>query len=254
MLIRWFCMGILCFWMLWTWPATAAEVAPADLLRAQEGLTTVLNRLNADCARAADRLGQAGLTGKEARRTLGELCAAHPEAVDCAAVDPKGRMVAVEPAARRVHEGVDISSQDHIIRLQKTRKPVLSRLFKSAEGLDAVSMEYPVFSPKREFIGSVSVLIRPEALAKKGLGRGGEATVRVIQEEDGRILYSPDAREIGRTAPALPGTRLADRFFSQATSEKNACSSKAESCGEPEAPRVMVELHGTHWQLTPFAR
>ncbi len=251
---RWCCMGVLVFGMLWTWPSTAAEVAPADLLRAQEGLTTVLNRLKADCGRAADRLGRAGLAGKEARQTLGELCAAHPEAVDCAAVDPRGRLVTVEPAARRVHEGVDISSQEHVVRLQKTRKPVLSKLFKSAEGLDAVSMEYPVFSPKREFIGSVSVLIRPEVLLKKGLGTGGEATVRVIQEEDGRILYSPDAREIGRTAPTMPSARLADRFFSSAAPEKNACSSKAESCGEPEAPRVLVDLYGTRWQLMPFAR
>ncbi len=254
MVRRWLCMGILVFGMLWAWAATAAEVAPADLLRAREGLKTALNRLNTDCARAADRLGQTGLTGKEARRILGELCAAHPEAVDCAAVDPRGRLVTVEPAAWRVHEGVDISDQEHVIRVQKTRKPVLGRLFKSAEGLDAISMEYPVFSPKRAFIGSVSVLIRPEALVKSGLAKGDAATVRVIQEEDGRILYSPDAKEVGRTAPTIPGARLADRFFSSAAPEKNACSSKAESCGEPEVPRILVDLHGTRWQLMPFAR
>lgn len=37
-------------------------------------------------------------------------------------------------------------------------------MFRSVEGYDAVDAEYPVFNPEGKFIGSVSVLFKPEKL------------------------------------------------------------------------------------------
>jgi len=242
-----FWLGLLGVALLWASPVPAAQLAPPDeLLRAREALTDHLNRVDADCAVAAKRLGQAGLIGKGARRILNDLCAARPEAVDCAAVDLKGRMVTVEPAAWRSAEGADISSQEQIIQLQKTRKPVLSRLFKSVEGFDAVDLEYPVFSAQKELIGSVSMLIRPERLLERVLA-GTKADIRVIQA-DGRILFSRDRTEIGKMFSPEAGVRLANRFFSPAAGQKAACSNQG-SCGEPESARAEIRLHGTLWQL-----
>jgi hypothetical protein len=243
---RWFCMGVLGVCILWAWPAAAAQMLPAELLRAREALTAHLDRTEADCARAAERLGRTGLTGRGARQVLAALCEAHPEVVDCAAVDLKGRMVTVEPAAWRTAEGADISSQEQVIVLRNTRQPILSRVFRSVEGFDAVDLEYPVFSPERGFIGSVSMLIRPEHLLERALGKERNV-VRVIQE-DGRVLFSPDRTEIGKMLPPEAGARLADRFFSSGAEEKAVCSGP-DGCSEPESVRADVRLHGTLWQL-----
>jgi hypothetical protein len=249
---RWFCIGLFWVGLLWVWPAAAAQLVPAELLRAREALTAHLNQTDADCAQAAERLGRTGLTGQGAREVLAGLCAAYPEAVDCAAVDLKGRMVTVEPAAWRIAEGADISSQEQVIALRNTRKPILSRLFRSVEGFEAVDLEYPVFSPQQGFIGSLSMLIRPEPLLERVLGEERDV-IRVIQE-DGCILFSPDKTEIGRTLPPEAAAHLADRFFLPGGEQKAVCSSRGGDCSEPESARTDVRLHGTLWQIVIYPR
>ena len=109
-------------------------------------------------------------------------------------------MVAVEPEAYQEYEGLNISDQDHVIRLQETQAPVLSLAFRAVEGFDAAALQWPIFAPDGELSGSVSMLIRPGSLLATLIApqvQGFPIDVWVMQP-DGLVLYDPDVEEIGR--------------------------------------------------------
>lgn len=54
---------------------------------------------------------------------------------------PGGRQTTIEPAGYRSFEGKDISDQEKVKRILKRHKPVLSEVFRSVEGYDAVDAE-----------------------------------------------------------------------------------------------------------------
>ena len=88
--------------------------------------------------------------------------------------------------------GLDISGQKHIRELLRDHKPVISDVFKSVEGYDAVAMHVPVFDGA-EFRGSVGILINFENLAHRYLEviRIGETGYAWVLIRDGTILYTP---------------------------------------------------------------
>ncbi|MCX5795250.1 MAG: PDC sensor domain-containing protein [Elusimicrobia bacterium] len=193
-------------------PGGAASAPPASPQRAAKELQAVLSRLDRDLAAAARSLAKEGLTGAGARKVLTGLCLANPEVVDCAAVDPAGRMVTVAPAQYASYEGADISKQEQVARLHATRKPVLSQIFRSVEGYDALDLERPVLGRDGRLLGSASMLIKPEVLLGGLLGplsASGELAVKVLQD-DGRVLYAsskPIGKEARKAAVGLHGTR-----------------------------------------------
>jgi len=144
--------------------AADAENSPTTLASAQEQVSSALARLDIGLKKAAGELGKAGLTGEDARRILAATCREFTYLVDCSTIDPQGRMIAVEPPQYRGFEGKDISGQEQVQRMLKTRKPVLSSVFRSVEGYEAVDVEFPAFRPDGRFIGSISVLFKPEKL------------------------------------------------------------------------------------------
>jgi hypothetical protein len=149
---------------------------------------------------AALKLGASGLTGDEARAALLALCGEFDFAVDCAAVDTRGRMVTVEPPPFHHVEGADISSQAQVKKILKTKKPVLSTVFKAVEGFDAADAEYPVFSKAGRYIGSVSLLFKTEVFFAQLLGPllAGVPVDICVMEKNGRVIYDPDAAQIGQ--------------------------------------------------------
>lgn len=167
-----------------------------SILQKMEG---EFRRMDVELEQAAGQLGVSGLTGESARATLARLCGQFSFAVDCAAVDSRGRMLTVEPPAFRIHEGKDISSQGHIKQISATRKPVMSSVFKAVEGFHAVDVEYPVSAPDGSYLGSVSLLFKPEKFLGdivKPLVKGTPVDIWVMEKE-GRILYDGKAGEIG---------------------------------------------------------
>lgn len=148
---------------------------------------------------AAEQLRVTGLTGEKARAILNNLCGDFSYAVDCTAVDARDRMVAVEPVPFRYLEGSDISWQEQVIGVQKSRKPVPSAVFRSVEGFDAADAEYPVIAPDGRFIGSVSLLFKPETFLENilhPLVRGLPVDIWVM-EPGGRILFDSDRSQVG---------------------------------------------------------
>jgi hypothetical protein len=240
-------------------PVPISETPPV-LLKLQQAIQGVLDRMDEDLFAAAEKLSQTGLDSPETRAILAELCRKHPYVVECATVDQNGTIIVVEPEAYRRFEGSDISQQGHIKMLLQTQQPVLSQAFRAVEGFDAVDLEQPVFSSQGNLIGLVDMLIRPESFLSTIIVpevQGLPIDVWVMQT-DGRILYDPDVEEIGRNLFEDPLYQPFTQLLS--LGKKIAVESSGSGYYEffgrglikqvkKKASWVTVGLHGTEWRL-----
>jgi len=236
-----------------------AEIPPI-LSELEKEITSELNTMDQDLAKLAGRLSEKGLNPVEKKKMLGDLCRSYSYAVDCAFVDSRGRMAFVEPREYAKFEGSDISSQEQVVRLHKTKKPVLSSVIKAVEGFYAVDLEHPVFSSQGEFEGSVSMLIRPEVLLAHvltPLTQGMPVEVWAMQT-DGRILYDADTAEVGRMLFEDPIYKPYPQLVAVgAMASKNKAGSGTydflkmglEKPAKKDAYWTTVGLHGTEWRL-----
>jgi PAS domain S-box-containing protein len=88
--------------------------------------------------------------------------------------------------------GRNLTPQKHVQELLKTRKPVISDVFRTVQGFDAVALHVPVFQGA-QFKGSIALTINFQSLARRYLeiikiGRTGYAWV---VSRDGTELYCP---------------------------------------------------------------
>ncbi|HEY3276334.1 MAG TPA: nuclear transport factor 2 family protein [Syntrophorhabdaceae bacterium] len=234
---------------------------PAVLGRIQKKLSTVLNLMDAELGDTASRLSKTGISGDEARKMIEGLCKKSAYAVDCAAIDGKGKMVIVEPQGYRKFEGADISGQEHMKRLHATGKPVFSPVFLSVEGFAAVDLEYPVFSQKNELLGSASILLNPETVFSKAVAdemKKAPSFEIWAMQTDGRVLYDRNRKRTGTVLfkddlykPYSEFLSLAERI----AKEKEGHGFYRFSTGDTdkavtqEAFWTTVALHGTEWRL-----
>ena len=170
------------------------------LLQLQADIQGKLSGLDASVADAALRLSATGVDGEKARDVLKNLTGSSSGFVDAVTISPQGKIMAAEPSQYIAAEGSDISEQDHVQKLMKTKSPVLSDVFHSAEGFDAAALVYPIFSESGNFTGAVSATLKPGVflgaiIAPKINGTPYSAW---LMQRDGRILYDPDPSEIGR--------------------------------------------------------
>jgi hypothetical protein len=252
-----FLVAVLCFGGA---VCAAGPVTPPVLEKAAADLGTVLEALDGELARAAIRLANPALKESDVRTNLRMLCEGKAYAVDCAKVDRDGLMVMIEPAAYRKFEMSDISKQEHVIELRKRGKPVLSRVFRTVEGIDAIDFEYPISSPQKDFLGSVSLLLKPDILIARivePLARRFPVDIWVMQP-DGRILYDADKDQAGRMLfsdamfqpfPSLIalGKHIAAEQAGSGTYE--FMSRRWRNLVTKQAHWVTVSLHGAEWRL-----
>jgi hypothetical protein len=241
-------------------PGQARGELPPVLVELQKKITAELDQMDQEVARLAGKLSEKDFGTAPTRKMLGDLCRSFPYAVDCAVLDRNGRMVLVEPEAFTKFEGSDISAQEQVVRLQKTKKPALSNAFKAVEGFDAVDLEHPIFSSKGELIGSVSLLIRPEALFSHMLAPvlQGMPVEAFVMQTDGRILYDEDKEEVGRMLftdsmyEPFPQLRALGTLICR---EKTGAGSYefrqkgSQKLVKKDAHWTTVGLHGTEWRL-----
>ncbi len=241
-------------------PALCGSEAPIPLAAAQQKIAAEFARLDAGLKRAAEALGPAGLTGAKARPILAELCGSFSYAVDCAAVDPDGRMVTIEPAPYRHHEGKSIGDQEQVKRIMRTREPVLSDVFRAVEGFEAADAEHPVVTPEGTFIGSVSLLFKPEKFLGNLIAPLVKATPVDIwtMETGGRILYDSDTPQIGLNLfsatlyrPHTDLLRLGRRIAAspEGKGAYRFTRSPAKKVVKKNAFWRSVSLYGTEWRL-----
>lgn len=241
-------------------PARPGEELPPILNEFKKEITAELEKMDAGLQKTARSFSGRKLNSSWARKALAGLCRSYPYAVDCAAVDRRGKLVAVGPRAYSGFEGRDISGQEQFVRLRESGKPVLSNVFKTVEGFEAADLEYPVFSSKGELEGSVSLLFRPGPLFSYILAQAlrGMPVEAFAMQTDGRIIYDEDKQEVGRmlfTDPAYKPFPQLLALGSLISKEKTGAGSYdyrqkgSERVVTKDAHWTTVGLHGTGWRL-----
>jgi hypothetical protein len=180
--------------------AGAADDLSAAAGRIHAGVAAVLKGIGGDIRAAADEAGKLG-AGKEAevRALLRGLLSNRPYAIDATFIDAKGVMRIIEPKAYGKYEGSDISKQEAVILMRKTKKPRMGKLFDSVEGIKSVDIECPVFGSGKKFLGSLSILINQAELVR-GVAAPVERERGVncwVMQRDGVIVYETDPAQLG---------------------------------------------------------
>ena len=175
--------------------ADMSDIMPV-LKSVKQGIDSTLLEIDKDIKAAAQELSTTDLKGEAARKILNGLRKFRPYVVNCAIIDANGMQVTVEPAEYKQYENIDRTELPHVIQLLKTKKPVMSNVYESAEGIHAISIGYPIFSDKGELLGLVRMLIKYE-LFLKPLAADKPCEVWIMQP-NGLIVYDPDPEQIGK--------------------------------------------------------
>lgn len=136
----------------------------------------------------------------EIRKLLNTLLDENTDIIEASFVDVKGVMRLVEPSEYKNFENTDISSQEHVKAMLKKPAPLLSSGFTAVEHFTAVVVSRPIYDSKKEFSGSINLLIRPELLVESLLKKTtipDDYELWIIQT-DGMIIYDEDRKEIGK--------------------------------------------------------
>ena len=113
-------------------------------------------------------------------------------------LDERGVIIHNFPTSSSV--GTDISEQKHVRELLRDHLPVISDVFQSVEGVDAVALHVPIFKGS-EFKGSVGILINFKSIANRYLDviKIGETGYAWVVSRDGTILYTPIPEFTGKS-------------------------------------------------------
>ncbi len=196
----------------------------------------------------------------EIRKVLVSILDKNHDVVETAFIDLKGVMRYIEPRDYRNFEGIDISAQEHVAVLRKNKVPVFSGGFKAAEGFLAVDLAYPVYDNKKNLIGSISVLIRPDLFIRSMLKKNiiPDDYELWIMQKDGTLIYDQDSDEIGRNLFSDP---MYSEYESLLTLGKKVASASSGSgryiflapgSKEKVIKNVIwqsVLLHGMEWRV-----
>jgi hypothetical protein len=167
----------------------------------EAGISNILKEIEKTISHAAKETGKLGIQRETEIRKLLQSCnTGRPYVVDSTFIDNKGIMRFIEPQQYRKYEGSDISKQEAIIKMLKSQKPRMGNAFVSVEGVKSIDIEYPVFSKRKQFIGSISMLIKYDELIRS-VAANVEKELGVncmVMQKDGLILYKTDPTQIGR--------------------------------------------------------
>jgi hypothetical protein len=167
----------------------------------ESGISNILLGIEKTIYYTAKETGKAGIQRETEIRILLQNCnTGRPYVVDSTFIDSKGIMRFIEPKQYQNYEGSDISKQEAIIKMLKTEKPRMGNAFVSVEGIKSIDIEYPVFSKGKQFLGSISMLIKHDELIRSVAAKiEKELGVNcMVMQKDGLILYKTDSTQIGR--------------------------------------------------------
>jgi hypothetical protein len=230
-------------------------------MNASDAVKAQLQSIDQDLAQAAKSLSTLDLKSDAARTIIRQLQARRADIViDACTISPQGIMLLVEPARYRSVEGTDISGQEQIQTILRTRKPVMSRVFLTVEGVPAVDVEHPVISTDGHYLGSVSAIFQPWILIGKcvnDLIAGMPVEIWAMQP-DGMIIYDADRHEVGRVLFSDPVyqpfpelLQLGRRIAAEPEGSGSYFYFKAgtDDMVQKDAWWVSLTLHGMEWRL-----
>ena len=178
------------------------------LLLFQTDVQGNLNDLDLDVANASQNLSITGLDGASAREVLNKLLETNSNLVEASTFSKDGKIIVTECKGCERNEGADISGQEHVALILKTKNPTFSKQFLLVEGFNGTVLEYPVFSPQGEFLGGISAVIEPYKLLNALVtpllqydmyNRSDIANYTFwVMDLGGLLLYDEDASQIGK--------------------------------------------------------
>ncbi|MDO8841719.1 hypothetical protein [Methanocalculus sp.] len=242
---------------------TGEQTAPSPDDRIQQTLerelhAAVLDRLHLldqTVLSAAAHAAAVGLDDPSTHEVLANVTDTFSDCViDVITIDADGRITGVYPPEFASAIGSDISAQPHIRVLLDQKKPVLSGMIRTVEGVDAAVLAYPVLHPDGTIAGGISALFSPAGLID-GAVNSFEMTApfrALVITVDGLILYSPDEEEIGEVLFSDPGYALfvdVERFMTRIGVEERGSATVGLSGVQKQIIWDTVLLHGTDWRL-----
>jgi len=250
-------VGIVLFAVAHAFAMDIGDVTPS-LKAANQAIDSTLAEIDTDIKAAAKSLSATDLKGDAARKILNDLRKYRPYVVDCSIIDPDGVKITVEPAEYKQYEGADRTDLPSVVSLLKTKKPVMSNVYHSAEGMHAVSIGYPIFSDKGEFLGAVRMLIRHEVFLKPLVEE--EPCKIWMMQKNGLIVYDADPEEIGKNMfsdPMFSPFEDLISFSKTVASSKNGAGSysfyvyglKDKKIVKKIAVWDTTGLYGTEWRV-----
>ncbi len=137
---------------------------------------------------------------KDFRKLLNAVLDDNPEVVEASFVCCRGYLRYIEPQDYKNYENTNIGTQEHVIEMRRNKVPIFSKAFTAVEGFLAVDIAHPLYNERKQFIGSLSVLLRPELLVDSMIKK---CTIPDdyelwIMQTDGTLIYDQDKDEIGR--------------------------------------------------------
>ena len=242
--------------------ATAFATEISDLMpvlrQVKQNINSTLLEIDKDLKAAAKELSATDLKGDAARKILINLCKFRPYVVDCSIIDANGIKITIEPAEYKQYEGANRSDQPFAILLLKTRKPVMSDVYHSAEGMHAISIGYPIISDKGELLGAVRMLIKHE-LFLKPLAEGKLCKIWIMQP-NGLIIYDPDPEQVGKNIFTDPLFKNFEDLasFSRTVALSNSGAGSYDFYANGLEDKTLVKkvavwdtagLYGTEWRV-----
>jgi hypothetical protein len=236
------------------------------LAKAKKRAEDVLINMDKNISAASKKLTGLDLKSDEARNVLIRLSGTNKHAIDCAIVDMEGKLAVVEPEEFRKFEGTDIRAQEQVAQVLKEKRPVLSKLFMSVEGVAAADFEYPVMNAAGEMKGSLSMMVKPGEILSDlfaGITRQSGYSICVTQT-DGTLLYDTDKAQIGKNVftdeayklfPSLVSLfrQVAEKEKGAGTYEFYANGLKDKRVIKKVAVWGSVSMYGTNWRIVVFA-
>jgi len=118
-------------------------------------------------------------------------------------IDTSGKIIYTYPFNKKLI-GSDISYQAHIKRFLKTKKPVLSDVFRAVQGFDAIAFYVPVYKNKI-FIGGLAILVRFDILSKNSLKEISinQTGFAWLMNKEATILYHPNSSYLYKSASGI---------------------------------------------------
>ena len=136
----------------------------------------------------------------EVRELLSAILDENLNIIEASFVDSNGFLRHIEPRDYKNFENVDISSQEHMIAMRKNPMPIFSSGFTAVEGFLAMVVAHPLYDDKKNFVGSINLLIRPELMIDSLLKKNTipDDYELWMMQSDGMIIYDQDKEELGK--------------------------------------------------------
>lgn len=231
-------------------------------------LQSKLSNLNNAMRDAAAKIAMSGLQGDDTRTTLNGLCKKYPYLLDCSISDPLGKLITVVPEEYRKLEGTETASTEasrvSMAALAENKTPILSNIFRAVEDADAIVLAWPIVNEKKELVGFINALFKPETLFGEVIAPAAEVrAIKVnVAQTDGMVIYCSNGMETGKSILTDPRYKDYPELLAagqKVVGQKSGIQSYTytdDKTGKPVRKTVAwntIGLHGTEWRVACIA-